>query len=162
MNSLSAPKESRADKLIRTGLKNPFEVRYERFLKTQIEENGHDQKIKSELHDDGHDELLQYHDPDHGSDTDFEEPDMDLIEDHVKNKPKIEDSDSDGENDVKPTLHLSNNDVKEPILKSNKRRKIDTVAKDDGDPQVYQMRVALIEPNNSETKCIKGNVRYDC
>ena len=99
--------------------------------------------MKSQLRDTGHEELLQYHDPDHGSDTDFEDPDMDLIEDHVKNKPSV-DSDSDGDND-KATVPLS-----------NKRKKIDTVAKDDGDPQVYQMRVALIQPTNSETKCIKG------
>ena len=134
MNSLSAPKETKAEKLIRTGLKNPFEVKYEEYLKTQ-------------LHDKGHDELLQYHDPDHGSDTDFEEPDMDLIEDHVKNKPKDEDSDSEGERGVKPVTPVS-----------NKRRKLDTVAKDDGDSGVYQMRIALIEPSHNETKCVKGNI----
>ena len=132
LNSLSAPQETKAEKLIRTGLKNPFEVKYEEYLKTQ-------------LHDKGHDELLQYHDPDHGSDTDFEEPDMDLIEDHVKNKPKVEDSDSEVEQEVKPATPAC-----------NKRRKLDTVAKDDGDPGVYQMRISLLEPPRNETKCVKG------
>ena len=38
----------------------------------------------------------------------------------------------------------------------NKRRKIDTVAHDDGNPEVYQMRVAMIKPTTFEPKCVKG------
>ena len=85
LNSLSAPAETKDEKLIRTGLKNPFEVKYEEHLRLQLKEKGHD-------------ELLQYHDPDNGSDSDFEEPNIGLIEEHVANKPLDGGSDSDDNN----------------------------------------------------------------
>ena len=136
MNSLSAPKETKAEKEIRTGLKNPFEVKYEEYLRAQLQERGHEK-------------LLQYHDPDHGSDDDFEEPDMRLIDEHVKNKPRLSDEEEEEGDERVTTAPLS-----------NKRRKLDTKPTDDGDPHVYQMRVALIKSANTETKCIKGRSYY--
>lgn len=134
MNSLSAPKETKAEKEIRTGLKNPFEVKYEEYLRAQLQERGHEK-------------LLKYHDPEHGSDDDFEEPDMNLIDEHVKNKPRESDEEEEYEQEKRTDVPLS-----------NKRRKLDTTPRDDGDSQVYQMRVALIKPSGAETKCIKGKL----
>ena len=82
LNSLSAPVETKDEKLVRTGLKNPFEVKYEELLRDQLKDKGHE-------------ELLRYHDPDNGSDSDFEEPNMELIEEHIANKPLETTSDSD-------------------------------------------------------------------
>lgn len=107
MSSLDTPTESREDRLIRTGLRNPFDVQSS--LK-----DSYNKYLREQLHDRGHEQLLQYHDPemggDGGSDTDFEEPDMDLIDEHVANKPDI--WDSDGENDTakkKPVKTLREN-----------------------------------------------------
>eukprot|EP00116_Pleurobrachia_bachei_P015430 sb/3475692/ len=113
--------------------RDPFEAKYAEYIKEQLREKGSEK-------------LLEYHDPDHGSDTEFEDPDMDVIEEHSAKRATAGEIDSEEE---------TNTATGEPPSQAGKRRKLETT-KDDGDRAAYQLRLSQLTNTTPRLRCIKG------